>query len=113
MKTITALSLLLICFCSYGCTSRGETVVGSQVAINKDAVPVEGRPTSAIAVTQCNLLVAVFLTMPDGRLLHFDSRSGVPHDKLLLMAYTAVRSERVEISCDSIGVKGYEKHETI
>jgi hypothetical protein len=108
MKAIAFLFLLFICL-----ASRSETVAGVEVSINADAVPVEGRPTSAVAVTQCNLLVAVFLTMPDGRLIHFDSSSGISHDKLLSMAYTAKRSERVEVGCDDVGVKGYEKHEGV
>lgn len=108
MKALALLFLLFLCV-----ASRADTAIGAEVSINKDAVPLEGRPTSAVAVTQCNLLVAVFLTMPDGRLLHFDSSSGVTHDKLLQMAYTAVRSERVEVSCEDIGVKGYEKHEGV
>lgn len=108
MKALTLLFLLFLCFASHA-----ETAIGTEVAINKEAVPVEGRPTSAVAVTQCNLLVAVFLTMPDGRLIHFDATSGIPHDKLLQMAYTAVRSERIEISCQDVGVEGYEKHESV
>jgi len=105
MKFTVLLFLLFTCV-----ASRAETVMGVEVEINEDAVPVEGRPTSAVAVTQCSLLVAVFLTMPDGRLLHFDSSSGVPVEKLLQMAYTAERSERIEVSCEDIGVNGYEKH---
>ena len=108
MRATAFLFFLFLCFASHA-----ETAIGVEVAINEDAVPVDGRPTSAVAVTQCNLLVAVFLTMPDGRLIHFDSSSGISHDKLLSMAYTARRSERVEVGCDDVGVKGYEKHEGV
>jgi hypothetical protein len=64
-------------------------------------------------VTQCNLIVAVYLTMPDGKLLRFDHSASVPAEQLLEMAYTASRSERVEVSCNQEGVVGYEKHDPV
>jgi hypothetical protein len=85
-----------------------------------DEVPVEknapdfgkGHPLTSIVVTQCNLVVAVYVTMPDGRLLRFDKSANVPLDQLLSMAYTATRSERVEVSCNDTGLVGYETHDT-
>ena len=64
-------------------------------------------------VTQCNLIVAVYLTMPDGRLLRYDHSASVPADQLLEMAYTATRSERVEVSCTEGGAVGFEKHDPV
>jgi hypothetical protein len=72
---------------------------------------VEGHPLTSVVVTQCNLIVAVYMTMPDGRLVRFDHNADIPADQLVNMAYTAVRSERVEVSCESAGAVGYETHE--
>lgn len=83
-----------------------EVVVDPMAPIGeKDA------PLSSVVVTQCNLIVAVYVTMPDGRLLRFDKSSGVPADQLLTMAYHARHSERVEVSCNSNGLSGYDTHE--
>lgn len=82
---------------------------GVDVTPNKEAVVVDGRPLTAVVVTQCNGLLAVYMTMPDGRLLRFDKSSGLPWSKLLQAASTAVRSERIEVSCEGLGVKGYEE----
>jgi hypothetical protein len=85
----------------------------SEVAPEKDAPVVPGHPLTSVVVTQCNLIVAVYLTMPDGSLLRFDSSASVPADQLLQMAYTATRSERVEVSCNDTGAVGYEKHDPV
>ena len=76
---------------------------------------VDGHPLTSVVITQCNLIVAVYLTMPDGRLLRFDKSADVPADKMISMAYTAVRSERVEVACESngIGAVGFEKHDAL
>jgi hypothetical protein len=85
----------------------------TEVAVEKDAPAVAGHPLTSVVVTQCNLLVAVYMTMPDGKLLRFDSSASVPADQLLQMAYTATRSERVEVSCNDAGAVGYEKHDPV
>jgi hypothetical protein len=87
----------------------------AEVPENTDATPVEGHPLTSVVITQCNLIVAVYMTMPDGKLLRFDKSSSVPADKMITMAYSATRSERVEVACESngIGVVGYEKHEPL
>ena len=85
----------------------------TEVAPEKDAPAVPGHPLTSVVVTQCNLIVAVYLTMPDGSLLRFDSSAAVPADQLLQMAYTATRSERVEVSCNDTGAVGYEKHDPV
>jgi hypothetical protein len=84
----------------------------TEVPVEKDAPSVPGHPLTSVVVTQCNLIVAVYMTMPDGTLLRFDKSAQVPADQLLQMAYSATRSERVEVSCnDNDGAVGYEKHE--
>jgi hypothetical protein len=85
----------------------------TEVPVEKNAPQVEGHPLTSVVVTQCNLMVAVYMTMQDGRLLRFDNSAGVNPDKLLEMAYTATRSERVEVSCEDRGVVGYEKHSAL
>ena len=86
---------------------------GAEIGIEKDAPKLEGHPLTSVVVTQCNLVVAVYMTMPDGRLVRFDRNADIPADKLVNMAYTAERSERVEVSCEGIGVAGYESHQPI
>ncbi len=85
----------------------------TEVPVEKDAPNLPGHPLTSVVVTQCNLIVAVYMTMPDGTLLRFDSSASVPADQLLQMAYTATRSERVEVSCNDAGAVGYEKHDPV
>jgi hypothetical protein len=85
----------------------------TEVPVEKNAPAAEGHPLTSIVVTQCNLIVAVYLTMPDGRLLRFDKTAAIPADQLLSMAYTATRSERVEVSCEDVGAVGFEHHEPL
>lgn len=85
----------------------------TEVPIEKEAPKIEGHPLTSVVVTQCNLIVAVYMTMPDGRLLRFDKSTSVPSDQLMTMAYSATRSERVEVSCNEEGAAGYEKHEPV
>lgn len=86
----------------------------TEVPVEKNAPAVQGHPLTSVVVTQCNLIVAVYLTMADGSLLRFDSSAAVPADQLMQMAYTATRSERVEVSCnDAGGAVGYEKHDPV
>ncbi|HTT03442.1 MAG TPA: hypothetical protein VMG11_15285 [Steroidobacteraceae bacterium] len=82
----------------------------TEVPIEKNAPAVSGHPLTSVVVTQCNLIVAVYMTMSDGQLLRFDHTAAVSADQLLAMAYTATRSERVEVSCNDSGVAGYETH---
>lgn len=99
------------------CTAKScagnSTARGVEIGDEKNAPFVEGHPVTSVVVTQCNLVVAVYMTMPDGRLLRFDKSSDIPADQLVSLAYTATRSERVEVSCNGTGVVGYEKHEPI
>lgn len=84
-----------------------------EVPIEKNAVTsVEGHPLTSVVVTQCNLVVALYVTMPDGKLLRFDKSANLPIEQLLKMAYTASRSERVEVACNDNGLVGYETHDT-
>lgn len=76
---------------------------------------VDGRPLTSVVITQCNLIVAVYMTMPDGKLLRFDKSANIPSDKMVSMAYTAEHSERIEVACEAngIGAVGYEKHDAL
>jgi hypothetical protein len=85
----------------------------TEVQVEKDAPNLPGHPLTSVVVTQCNLIVAVYMTMPDGSLLRFDSSAQVSADQLLQMAYAATRSERVEVSCNDNGAVGYEKHDPV
>ncbi len=85
----------------------------TEVPVEKNAPPAVGHPLTSVVVTQCNLIVAVYLTMPDGRLLRFDRTAEIPAEQLLSMAYTATRSERVEVSCEDVGAVGYEHHDPL
>jgi hypothetical protein len=95
------------------CKSRAAVAKGAEIGVQKSAPVVEGHPLTSVVVTQCNLMVVVYMTMPDGRFLRFDKQSDVPAEELLRMAYTASRSERVEVSCDGVGIAGYEKHDAV
>ena len=94
-------------------TSGYVTQVAHEVPVDTNAPSVEGHPLTSVVVTQCNLIVAVYMTMPDGRLLRFDKSANVPSEQLMSMAYSAPRSERVEVSCNDAGAAGYETHEPI
>ncbi|MDP8983582.1 MAG: hypothetical protein M3N97_00805 [Pseudomonadota bacterium] len=85
----------------------------TEVPVEKAAQPLPGHPLTSIVVTQCNLIVAVYMTMPDGRLLRYDHTASITVDQLLDMAYTASRSERVEVSCNDTGAVGYERHDPV
>ena len=93
--------------------AAGSVAQASEVPENADAAVVEGHPLTSVVITQCNLIVAVYMTMPDGKLLRFDKSNNVDADKMISMAYSATRSERVEVACESngIGIVGYEKHD--
>lgn len=95
---------------SLSATYAGEPV---EVPVEKNAPVVQGHPLTSVVVTQCNLLVAVYMTMPDGRLLRFDPNAAVPIDSLMQAAYSATHSERVEVSCNDVGAVAYEKHDPV
>jgi hypothetical protein len=96
---------------SLSTTCAGEP---TEVPVEKNAPVVEGHPLTSVVVTQCNLVVAVYMTMPDGRLLRFDKTAAVPIDQLMQAAYSAMHSERVEVSCSTNdGAVGFEKHDPV
>jgi len=88
-------------------------VYAAEVPIETQRPTVEGHPLTSIVVTQCNLIVAVYMTMSDGRLLRFDKSGSIPSGELMEMAYSALRSERVEVSCNETGAVGYEHHDPV
>jgi hypothetical protein len=86
----------------------------TEVPVEKNAPDVQGHPLTSVVVTQCNLIVAVYMTMQDGRLMRFDKTANVPAEQLLEMAYSATRSERVEVDCNqNAGAVGYERHDPV
>lgn len=90
-----------------------STAWADEVPPTENQVVVAGHPLTSVVVTQCNQIVVIYMTMPDGKLLRFDKSSTMSADQLLTMAYTADRSERVELSCKEIGVQGYERHDPV
>lgn len=108
---INTVSDVTICANPKGCERAGAGVAhGDEIGPEKNAPLVDDHPLTSVVVTQCNLVVAVYMTMPDGRLLRFDNKAEIAADQLVNMAYTATRSERVEVSCEGMGASGYETH---
>ena len=108
-----SVSPISLCVDAGGCAKSRRVAQGAEVGSDKDAPAVEGHPLTSVVVTQCNLVVAVYMTMPDGRFLRFDQKANVSAEELITMAYTASHSERVEVSCQGEGLVAYEKHEPI
>jgi len=106
----------LVTFGLFQTVSAGEQAAtrgATEVPESQDAPLLSGSPLTSVVVTQCNLIVAAYLTMADGRLMRFDKSSSVPADELLAMAYAAKRSERIEVSCHQAGPAAYETHSPI
>lgn len=99
VRRVAVAAAVTIALALFAAAALGE---GTEIAPNKDAPVVAGQPLTAVVITQCSGLLAVYMTMPDGRLVRFDQSSGLPVDKLLTAAYTAKRSERIEVACDKI-----------
>src|SRR5260370_15216091 len=109
-----SVSPISLCVDAGSCMKQSKGLVqGTELGSDKDAPVVEGHPLTSVVVTQCNLVVAVYMTMPDGRFLRFDQKANVSAEELVTIAYTAAHSERVEVSCQGEGLVAYEKHEPI
>ena len=92
---------------------NGAHAPASEIAQNPEVNVREGQPLTAVVVTQCNLVVAVYFTMQDGKLIRFDKNAGssIKAEDLVTLAYdSAKRSERVEVGCDTLGLKATEPH---
>jgi hypothetical protein len=92
---------------------NGRDAPASEVAQNPEVDVKEGQPLTAVVVTQCNLVVAVYFTMQDGKLIRFDKNAGssIKAEDLVSLAYnSAKRSERVEVGCETQGLKATEPH---
>jgi len=74
---------------------------------------VEGHPLTSVVITQCNLILAVYVTTDDGKLHRFDVQDKVPLEALMRLAYSAARSERIEVECHENGVHGFEQHDGV
>ena len=91
----------------------GARAPAAEVAPNPEVNVREGQPLTAVVVTQCNLVVAVYFTMQDGKLIRFDKNAGpsIKAEDLVTLAYnSAKRSERVEVGCDTPGLAATEPH---
>lgn len=68
---------------------------------------------SGVLITQCNQLVAAYVTLSDGRLVRFDVRDqeAISATALEALVFSARVSERVEFSCDGSTIEGFERHE--
>jgi hypothetical protein len=68
------------------------------------AADMEAPPATAVAVTQCNLLVAAYFTLKDGRFVKSDVKdhpTDVSADDVLRWGDTATTgAHRVEVNCD-------------
>jgi hypothetical protein len=92
---------------------KGVRAPASEIGKNPEVDVKEGQPLTAVVVTQCNLVVAVYFTMQDGKLIRFDKNAGskIKAEDLVGLAYnSAKRSERVEVGCDTLGLKATEPH---
>jgi hypothetical protein len=99
------------CAADANCVAEpGLLARASEIPVEKNAPAIPGHPLTSVVVTQCNLIVAVYVTTSNGKLLRFDKSSSIPASRLLAMAYTATRSERVEVSCNDVGSVGHESH---
>jgi hypothetical protein len=91
----------------------GAHAPASEVAPHPEVNVRDGQPLTAVVVTQCNLVVAVYFTMQDGKLIRFDKNAGsrIKAEDLVTLAYnSAKRSERVEVGCDTPGLAATEPH---
>jgi hypothetical protein len=80
--TVIALCVLVV-FCAFGEEKKDEAA-----------------PLTAVVITQCNQLVAAYVTMPDGRLIRFDKASGVPFSQAVEIVSSAAKTERIEVACE-------------
>lgn len=67
---------------------------------------------SGVLITQCNQVVAAYVTLNDGRLVRFDVRDqqALSATALEALVYSSRVSERVEFSCDGSTIEGFERH---
>jgi hypothetical protein len=71
----------------------------------------DDQPLTAVIVTQCNQVVAVYFTMSSGKLLRFGKEAGVSAETLVDLAYKSAKySERIEVSCNGLGETAREPH---
>lgn len=109
----SAIAKVILILCAIAIGAIAPQAYATEVPVEKNAPKVEGHPLTSVLITQCNLIVAVYMTMPDGRLLRFDKSAAVPSEQLVTMAYSATRSERIEVSCNETGEVGHETHDPI
>jgi len=57
-------------------------------------------PLTAIAITHCSEIVAIYITAADGKLIRIDKDSGVTDGAALDAAQMALTARRLEIGCN-------------
>lgn len=67
---------------------------------------------TGVLITQCNMIIAAYMTTTDGRLVRFDVRdqTQMSASALQTLVYSARVSERIELRCDGTTF-GTERHE--
>jgi hypothetical protein len=105
---ILALAICSVAYAEYPsmATPQTEPATGTLVTRDKNAPPVN-TDISAVIVTQCNQLIAVYITDKDSKLLRFDKKNNIPLSQLMDRAWAAQLVERVEVSCEGQGTRGY------
>lgn len=79
-----------------------------------DEIPDEQRPLTGILITQCNEVIAGYVTMPDGRLQRFDKSNEAQMSSPALQALimSAKSKERIEIGCSAASYQIIEPQTT-
>lgn len=103
--------VLILCAIAIGAIA--PRAYAAEVPVEKNAPKIEGHPLTSVVITQCNLIVAVYVSFADGRLLRFDKSANLPVNELMTMAYSATRSERIEVSCNETGEVGHERRDPV
>lgn len=96
IRSLFATASLLLAACAH----QPPEPIGSLIPAQQMRERIQGAPLTAVAITQCGLLVAVYVTMPDGRLIRIDRTNKLPVDQVIALADSAGRSERIEVNCD-------------
>lgn len=84
----------------------------SIMLVHAEDIPAEQAPLTGILITQCNEVVAGYVTMPDGRLQRFDKSNAAQMSSPALQALimSAKSKERIEIGCEGLGYQIFKPH---
>lgn len=89
-------------------------MVAVSALLRAEEIPEEQKPLTGILITQCNEVVAGYVTMPDGRLQRFDKNDEAQMSSPALQALimSAKSKERIEIGCDGSSYQIIKPHTT-